>query len=64
MAQDFGRKQPAAFIGAAALLGFVASRFVMASANRPTSEQEPANLPVATSPAPGGYEPSLGTGGE
>ena len=64
MAQDFGRKQPAAFIGAAALLGFVASRFVMASANRPTSEQETANLPVATSPAPGGYQPSLGTGGE
>ena len=64
MAQDFGRKQPAAFIGAAALLGFVASRFVMASANRPTSEQETANLPVATSQAPGGYQPSLGTGGE
>jgi ElaB/YqjD/DUF883 family membrane-anchored ribosome-binding protein len=36
MAQDFGRKQPAAFVGAAALLGFVASRFVMASAKRPT----------------------------
>jgi hypothetical protein len=34
MAQDFGRKQPAAFIGAAALLGFAASRFLMASAKR------------------------------
>lgn len=34
MAQDFGRKQPAAFLGAAALLGFAASRFVMASAHR------------------------------
>jgi ElaB/YqjD/DUF883 family membrane-anchored ribosome-binding protein len=32
--QDFGRKQPVAFMGAAALLGFVASRFVMASASR------------------------------
>ena len=35
MAQDFGRRQPAAFIGAAALLGFAASRFLMASASRP-----------------------------
>lgn len=34
MAQDFGRRQPAAFMGAAALLGFAASRFVMASAKR------------------------------
>ena len=33
-AQDFGRKQPAAFIGAAALLGFAASRFLTASAKR------------------------------
>jgi ElaB/YqjD/DUF883 family membrane-anchored ribosome-binding protein len=36
MAQDFGRKQPAAFVGVAALLGFAASRFLLASANRPT----------------------------
>lgn len=34
MAQDFGRKQPAAFMGAAALLGFAASRFLLASASR------------------------------
>lgn len=34
IAQDFGRKQPAAFLGAAALLGFAASRFVLASAHR------------------------------
>jgi len=38
MAQDFGRKQPAAFIGAAALLGFAASRFIMASAHRRSSQ--------------------------
>jgi hypothetical protein len=37
MAQDFGRRQPAAFMGAAALLGFAASRFLMASANRPVA---------------------------
>lgn len=35
MANDFGRRQPAAFIGLAALLGFAASRFLVASANRP-----------------------------
>jgi hypothetical protein len=34
IAQDFGRRQPAAFMGAAALLGFAASRFVLASAKR------------------------------
>jgi len=34
MAEDFGRKQPVAFMGAAALLGFVASRFLVASASR------------------------------
>jgi hypothetical protein len=34
IAQDFGRKQPVAFLGAAALLGFAASRFITASAKR------------------------------
>jgi vacuolar-type H+-ATPase subunit H len=34
MAQDFGRKQPIAFLGAAALAGFVASRFAIASTHR------------------------------
>lgn len=34
MAQDFGRSQPVAFLGAAALLGFAASRFVLASGSR------------------------------
>lgn len=32
--QNFGREQPVAFLGAAALLGFAASRFLLASANR------------------------------
>jgi len=40
MAQDFGRKQPVAFLGAAALAGFVASRFALASAHR--RENKPA----------------------
>jgi len=34
LVQDFGRKQPVVFLGAAALLGFAASRFVAASATR------------------------------
>lgn len=38
LAQDFGRKQPVAFLGAAALAGFVASRFAVASAQRRDSK--------------------------
>lgn len=37
-AQDFGRKQPVAFLGAAALAGFVASRFIAASAHRSSDQ--------------------------
>ena len=37
MAQDFGRRQPAAFVGVAALLGFAASRFLLASSTRATT---------------------------
>ncbi|MHA6299759.1 hypothetical protein [Devosia sp. CAU 1758] len=33
-AEEFGRKQPLAFLGAAALTGFMASRFALASAHR------------------------------
>jgi hypothetical protein len=43
MAQDFGRKQPALFVGAAALLGFAASRFVLASAKRRDEQAVQAN---------------------
>lgn len=34
MAEDFGRQNPAAFLGIAALAGFAASRFLTASADR------------------------------
>ena len=34
MAEDFGRKQPGAFMAAAAIAGFAASRFLVASAKR------------------------------
>jgi hypothetical protein len=45
-AQDFGRQQPALFMGAAALLGFAASRFVLASAKR--REQQAASAKDST----------------
>lgn len=51
IAQDFGRKQPALFMGAAAFLGFAASRFVVASAKR-REEQ--------ATPAPNGYQEYAG----
>ena len=49
IAQDFGRKQPVAFMGAAALLGFAASRFLLASASRNGSAPT-APTGVATAP--------------
>ena len=62
IAQDFGRKQPAAFLGLAALLGFAASRFVSASASRPqpneaagtTSVDRPAYASVSGGSTGGG----------
>lgn len=50
MANDFGRKQPAAFLGMAALLGFAASRFLVATANRPTEASDDAvtGMPTTT----------------
>ena len=53
MAQDFGRRQPVAFMGAAALLGFAASRFVLASAKRreeadAAAEADSMQSPVST----------------
>jgi ElaB/YqjD/DUF883 family membrane-anchored ribosome-binding protein len=41
MAQDFGRRQPTAFVGVAALLGFAASRFLLASSSRATTRPAP-----------------------
>lgn len=64
MAQDFGRKQPVAFIGAAALLGFVASRFVMASASRPAPQPDPTQSTGSTSRVGDGYDQSTTTGAQ
>jgi hypothetical protein len=48
MANDFGRRQPAAFLGMAALLGFAASRFLVATANRPAASPGDAVTGMAT----------------
>ena len=48
LAEDFGRKQPVAFLGAAALAGFVASRFALASAHRRDTANATTATPVAT----------------
>ncbi|HLV84117.1 MAG TPA: nutrient deprivation-induced protein [Devosia sp.] len=55
-AQSFGRQQPLAFLGAAALGGFVASRFAMASAQRSQrgANQSPADGQPMNRPGNGG----------
>jgi hypothetical protein len=56
MAEDFGRRQPAAFIGIAALAGFAASRFLTASADRGakttqgSADRTSANTTAGTAP--------------
>lgn len=47
-AESFGRSQPVAFLGAAALAGFVASRFALASAHRRAGKVTPQNPPAYT----------------
>jgi hypothetical protein len=61
-AQDFGRRQPAVFLGAAALLGFAASRFLLASANRSnqTVPESEAEDEAGYMPEPNGLEAGAG----
>jgi len=49
MAEDYGRKQPLAFLGLAAIAGLAASRFLTASAKR-TSIKKPNLSSTRTSP--------------
>ncbi len=49
MAEDFGRKQPLAFLGIAAIAGLAASRFLSASADRHHDNPEDAR-PKSASP--------------
>lgn len=53
MAQQFGRSQPLAFLGAAALAGFVASRFAGASAQRLHRQDRSAGMTGTTRPNDG-----------
>jgi hypothetical protein len=48
MAQGFGRRQPMAFLGVAALAGFVAGRFAIASKDRRRSAPLPAPATTPT----------------
>lgn len=58
MAQDFGRKQPVAFLGAAALAGFVASRFALASAHRRETKPSGTGAYQAERPTASSYDGS------
>ncbi|RUT28615.1 nutrient deprivation-induced protein [Arsenicitalea aurantiaca] len=64
MAEDFGRREPAAFLGVAALAGFAASRFLTASAHRRSSQRTGGTTSTSPSTQPnttGTY--SSGAGG-
>jgi ElaB/YqjD/DUF883 family membrane-anchored ribosome-binding protein len=58
-AQDFGRNQPVAFLGIAALAGFAASRFALASNHRRDTQGSPAASSSGTDAyrsSQGGYQ--------
>lgn len=57
LAQEFGRSQPLAFLGAAALAGFMASRFAGASAHRGHAKPSTAGK-TGTTPSNPAYDPS------
>lgn len=61
MAQDFGRRQPATFMGAAALAGFAASRFLFASSRRRHESRDGAATGMADY---GSASPSYPDGGQ
>jgi hypothetical protein len=61
LAEDFGRRQPVAFMGAAALAGFAASRFLFASASRRNVQ---ADAPMQTGADFGSSAPTYPDGGE
>lgn len=59
MAEDFGRKQPFAFLGVAAIAGLAASRFLTASSQR--SHAKPSSAPT-TAASTSSAMPTSGTG--
>ncbi|NIY73046.1 hypothetical protein HCZ30_11450 [Marivivens donghaensis] len=54
---DFARRNPMAYLGGAALLGFAATRFAKAGANNASTNTtpQPASAPAAASPATPAY---------
>ncbi|MFS2175331.1 nutrient deprivation-induced protein [Rhizobium pisi] len=55
LAEEFGRKQPLAFLGIAALAGLSASRFLTASAKRSPTQTTRRTLPATPTGSSGGY---------
>lgn len=62
MAEDFGRRQPLAFLGLAALAGLTASRFLMASA-QPTSSGAAGSAPKSAADRPSTTTSTTAQGG-
>lgn len=56
-AQDFGRTQPVAFLGVAALAGFAASRFALASNQRRTAPSNQGEAGVSKAPQSNSQSP-------
>jgi hypothetical protein len=55
LAEEFGRKQPLAFLGIAALAGLSASRFLTASAKRSPTHATRRTRPTTPTASSGGY---------
>ncbi|MGI0522821.1 nutrient deprivation-induced protein [Rhizobium giardinii] len=65
MAEDFGRRQPLAFLGVAAIAGLAASRFLMASAKRGSRQEIDVTGPtIAPSDTQSGRASEIATGGQ
>ncbi|MBW9064345.1 nutrient deprivation-induced protein [Rhizobium herbae] len=65
MAEDFGRRQPLAFLGVAAIAGFAASRFLMASAKRGSGPEMDVTGPtMVPSDTQSGRASGIATGGQ
>jgi hypothetical protein len=66
--EDFGRRRPLLLAGGAAIVGFVASRFLRASSERryqSSQDGQPTSYQRVPSPGVAAYEdPMAGTGGE
>lgn len=65
MAEDFGRRQPLAFLGVAAIAGLAASRFLMASAKRGSRQETDVTGPtIIPSETQSGRASEIATGGQ